>query len=213
MSQTLPGSRALQEVLTHGVSERHAPDAAIASNVSDLESRDARLRSIVAEHYSFLWRSLRRLGVPESDVEDAAQKCLWVVAQRLDDIETGKEKTFLFGVALRVAKSAWRAGWFRRRVSDEAVLVELPAAAPGPDEALDDRRARILLDALLEALPLELRTVFILYELEELTMAEIALALGIPNGTVASRLRRARQEFEARSVRIQRQLRLKEGPR
>jgi DNA-directed RNA polymerase specialized sigma24 family protein len=60
--------------------------------------RTVRVRAIVAKHYAFLWRSLRRLGVPEVDVEDAPQKCLWVVARRIDDIAHGKERTFLFGV-------------------------------------------------------------------------------------------------------------------
>jgi RNA polymerase sigma-70 factor (ECF subfamily) len=175
--------------------------------------RAERVRSIVSEHYSFLWRSLRRLGVPEADVEDVAQKCLWVVSQRIDDVALGKEKAFLFGVALRIAKSARRDGLAARDIGDERLIAELPAGGPDLGEQLDERRARRLLDTLLASLPLDLRTVFVLYEIEELTMAEISCALQIPSGIVASRLRRAREAFEARSVRAQRDLRRKEGLR
>jgi len=78
---------------------------------------------------------------------------------------------------------------------------------------IDDRRARALLDALLASMPLDLRTVFVLYELEELTMAEIARALDLPAGTVASRLRRAREAFEELSRRVRRDLGRKGGLR
>jgi RNA polymerase sigma-70 factor, ECF subfamily len=71
----------------------------------------------------------------------------------------------------------------------------------------------VVLDALLASLPLDLRTVFVLYELEELTMAEIARALDLPMGTVASRLRRARETFEELSRRVRRDIGRKEGLR
>jgi RNA polymerase sigma-70 factor, ECF subfamily len=179
---------------------------------ADAMRRGDRLRSLVAEHYASLWRFLRRLGVPEADSEDAAQKCLCVVANRIDDIAPGKDKAFLFGVALRVAK-AWRRQT-RVRIDDGGAetLALLPAIGPDAEQQLDDCRARALLDALLASLPLDLRTVFVLYELEELTMVEIARALELPMGTVASRLRRAREVFEAHSRRVRRDIRrMEEG--
>jgi RNA polymerase sigma-70 factor (ECF subfamily) len=185
-------------------------DAATEPEKAVVETRRAneradRVRSIVSEHYAFLWRLLRRLGVPEADVEDAAQKALVVVAKRIDDITEGKEKTFLFGVALRVAKASVREAGPGRLATEDCVD-DLPAAGPDAEEQIDDRRARALLDSLLAWLPLDLRTVFVLYELEEMTMAEIAAALEIPPGTVASRLRRAREEFQVLSERLQRQM-------
>ena len=80
---------------------------------------------------------------------------------------------------------------------------EQPASAPSPEELVDRRRARELLDALLEEMPLELRVVFVLYEIEQLTSAEIAEVVGVPLGTVASRLRRAREDFTARVARVE----------
>src|SRR4051812_8575322 len=65
-----------------------------------------RLRAIVDEHYEFLWRSLRRLGVPEAGVEDSAQQVLLVLSQRIDGVALGAEKSFLFATALRVAADA-----------------------------------------------------------------------------------------------------------
>ena len=115
MTHPVPESATLPGVLARGAWDGQGDADASART----EARAARVRSVVAEHYTFLWRSLRRLGVPEADVEDAAQKCLWVVAQRIDDIQPGKEKTFLFGVALRVAKAAWRQRRDRCTVSGE----------------------------------------------------------------------------------------------
>jgi len=175
--------------------------------------RAERVRTLVVEHYASLWRFLRRLGVPEADAEDAAQKCLCVVNERLDAIEPGKDKSFLFGVALRVAQSVRRDGRPHASDNDDALLAELPSIEPDPAEQLDDRRARAVLDTLLASLPLDLRSVFVLYELEELTMAEIARALEIPSGTVASRLRRARETFEALSRHARRAARGKDGAR
>jgi RNA polymerase sigma-70 factor (ECF subfamily) len=162
-----------------------------------------RVRLIVRAHYASLWRFLRRLGVHETSVEDAAQQVLCVVARRIDEIAAGTEKTFLFSVAVRVAHEVRREQQRPVCLDGDDLLAEVAASAPEPGEALDDRRARAVLDAILETMPLELRTVFVLYELDEMTMAEIALALAIPPGTVASRLRRARAAFTALSRRAQ----------
>jgi RNA polymerase sigma-70 factor (ECF subfamily) len=83
-------------------------------------------------------------------------------------------------------------------------LEERRDSVPGLDELLDQRRARELLDRVLAELDHDLRVIFVLYEIEELTMAEIASVLELPQGTVASRLRRARQEFSARVERLAR---------
>jgi RNA polymerase sigma-70 factor (ECF subfamily) len=164
-----------------------------------------RVRAVVRAHYASLWRWLRRLGVPEASVEDAAQRALFVLAQRIGEVEPGREKTFLFGVALRVAHAVRRENRRWRETADDRVLAELPASGPDAGQELDDRRARAVLDALLESMPLDLRTVFILHELEEMTMAEIARTVDVPPGTIASRLRRAREAFDVLSRRVRAQ--------
>lgn len=159
------------------------------------------LRELFACHYASIWRLLRRLGVPPAQLDDAAQEVFWVAARKLADIQAGREHAFLYGVALRIASNIHRA----RRVEpvlDFEELSKLADLAPGPEQLLEQRRARALLDLVLERLPLELRTVFVLFELESLAVKDIAELEKLPMGTVASRLRRAREEFSAISKRL-----------
>ena len=161
----------------------------------------ARLRTLFDGQFDFVWRSLRRLGVPELTVDDATQEVFLVVSRRLGDIEPGRERSFLFATALRVASTARRAA-ARRGIHDDAEVAQLVDHAPGPEELADRKRARDVLDRVLATLELDLRAVFVLYELEEMTMAEIAITLELPPGTVASRLRRAREAFEATAAEL-----------
>jgi RNA polymerase sigma-70 factor (ECF subfamily) len=154
--------------------------------------RQARLARMIQNDYRLIWRLLRRLGVPAHTVDDATQQVFLIAAERLDDIRENSERSFAFGTALRVAQS------FRRRLQREALGAEGDHNAsplPGPEELSDQRRARETLNRLLEDMPVELRAVFILFELEGLTSPEIAELVSLPLGTVASRLRRARERF------------------
>jgi RNA polymerase sigma-70 factor, ECF subfamily len=154
-----------------------------------------RLQKMVEDNFGLLWRFLRRLGLAENDVDDAVQDVLIVAAQRLAAIDPRRERSFLIGTAVRVA-AASRRRFARRREVDEQALGALADPSPSPDSMIELKRARELLDAALEDMNTELRAVFVLYELEELTMAEIAALLELRPGTVASRLRRAREIFE-----------------
>lgn len=158
------------------------------------DSADARLRALVETHYEFVWRSLRRLGLREGDADDAAQKVFLVASRKLSSIRPESERAFLYQTALRVAADSRRTE--RRRNEAEPPDAEsFVDPAPGPDDLVDLRRARQCLDDILEGWPLDLRAVFTLFELDQMTLTEIANLLGIPRGTVASRLRRARHEF------------------
>ena len=152
---------------------------------------------MVRAHLSGLWRFLRRLGLRDDEVDDALQEVIVIAATRLHDIRRESEQSFLFGTAYRVASTSRRRQTSRREVPDEE-LCDVADPALRPDEASDRARARALLDRVLAGMPLELRAVFVLYEIEEHTMAEIAALLELPHGTVASRLRRARADFEGR---------------
>jgi RNA polymerase sigma-70 factor (ECF subfamily) len=169
-----------------------AADAALP--VSAPASEDARLRSIVTEHVDFVWRSLRRLGVLEADLADAAQVVFLVLTRKLDLVRKGSERAFLFQTALRVASDARRTRRRRREVPDDLMLGHHDER-PGPDEHTEAHLRRAQLDRILDELPIELRAVFVLSEIEELTMAEIAVMTDTRPGTVASRLRRARAQF------------------
>ncbi len=164
-----------------------------------------RLEGIVRGHYAFLWRSLRRLGVAEREVDDALQRVLAVLARRLGEIAPGAERSFLFQTALRVAAEMRRANARGRLSFDEAAVDRARDGAPLPDEVLERREARAILDEVLDALPLDVRAVFVLFELEQLTTPAIAELLAIPPGTVSSRLRRGREEFQTLAKRLRAQ--------
>ncbi|MBX3210960.1 MAG: sigma-70 family RNA polymerase sigma factor [Labilithrix sp.] len=162
----------------------------------------ARLRRIVTEDYGFLWRSLRRLGVPEADADDGVQRVLGVLARRLHEVAVGVERAFLFQTALRVASEMRRSQRRSRLALPDGDLHEPPDEAPGPDAVLEQRQARRLLDEAITALDIDLAAVFVLFELEEMTTSRIAELLEIPPGTVSTRLRRAREEFKKVASRL-----------
>jgi RNA polymerase sigma-70 factor (ECF subfamily) len=177
------------------------PAVEFDASAGQSDSTADRFRAIVDEHGEFLWRSLRRLGVCEADLADAAQQVFLVIARRIADIRPGSERSFAFQAALRVAANVRRTRRRRREIPDD-VLLEHDDTAPGPESLADQRCRRAQLDAILECLALEVRAVFVLSEIEGLCMAEISVLLGIPAGTVASRLRRARKQFDAQVTRL-----------
>jgi RNA polymerase sigma-70 factor, ECF subfamily len=172
-----------------------------------------RLEALVRENFEFIWRSLRRMGLLHAGVDDAAQQVFEVASRRLADIVPGRERAFLFKTALLVASEARRKAARRRDLHPDSVVEDLPDPGPTPEEANEWARKRELLDEILLAMRLEERTVFVLFELEELSMAEIAEILEIPPGTVASRLRRAREDFHAQAKRVRARLTFEGGPR
>ena len=153
------------------------------------------IKQLVDAYFAHVWRLLRRFGVRGAELDDAVQEVFRVVARRLGDIRAGSERAFLYGVALRVASNLARRETLRPPTTGLDSVPELGDGRPTPEQQLEQHQARALLDEVLEALPLELRTVFVLAELEGLQVKEIADLEAIPLGTASSRLRRAREEF------------------
>jgi len=176
-------------------------DDAVASTGAGEKDR---LRAMVEEHFDFIWRALTRMGIPAAEVADGAQQVFLVASRRLPSIAEGSERSFLLGTALRVASDVRRTLGRRREVLvDEGDEGHEPASAvPLPDELAHQKRLRALLDGVLAAMPEDLRVVFVLFELEEMSSPEIAALLEIPVGTAASRLRRAREAFDRLVARI-----------
>jgi RNA polymerase sigma-70 factor (ECF subfamily) len=166
-----------------------------------MSERDRRLTRVVHQHLGFVERVLRNLGVADADLDDAAQRTFIVFSDRLDGIVEGAEKSFLFTSARHMASHFRRSA--KRRPRYEPLDDELPSSDDDPEQLVSQKDARQLLDELLDTLPEELRVVLSLYEFEELRMPEIAAMLGIPTGTVASRVRRARQAFQAAVRRLE----------
>lgn len=159
------------------------------------------LRRLFDCHYASVWRLLRRLGVSQAQLDDAAQEVFWVAARRLSDIVPGSEHSFLYGVALRIASNHKR-----RKSPFKCATLELHPhlvdESPSPEEHYQQQQLRELVDDVLDALPEDLRTVFVLCEIEALEVKQVAAIVGIPLGTASSRLRRAREEFSAAAKRL-----------
>ena len=161
--------------------------------------RARRLRRLMDESFDLVARVVRNLGVPPAEIDDVLQRVFASAAARLDDIAPGSERAFLVQVAVRWAANARRA---TARIGVREIgcddLPDVVDPAPSPEDLTEQRRAVAVLDRLLAEMDLDLRAVFVLDEIEEMSRAEISHVLGIPAGTVASRLRRAREDFQAR---------------
>jgi RNA polymerase sigma-70 factor (ECF subfamily) len=156
------------------------------------------------EHYDFVWATLRRLGVSAEAADDEAQKVFLVAARKLADIQPGRERAFLHGASVRIASDARYSSRRRGEIFASLDDASMSAGELAADELLDQKRARELLDQILDTMDLDERSVFALYEIDGLTMIEIADLIGVPQGTVASRLKRAREHFERKLSRLQR---------
>jgi RNA polymerase sigma-70 factor (ECF subfamily) len=156
-------------------------------------------------HVEFLWRNARRLGVSDDAVDDVLQQVFLVVHRRLGEVTmTGSEKAWLFGVLVRVVRDHKRS--LRRKSPHHFVAAADPETLADdrgrmPDEAFARVEAAALVQRWLDALDDDKREVFILAELEQLSAREIGEATGTNPSTVYSRLRAARQEFEAAATR------------
>jgi RNA polymerase sigma-70 factor (ECF subfamily) len=163
-----------------------------------------RLEQIFNAHHATVWRALRRRGLTPEAAEDATQETFLLAAERLPEVAPESERAFLIGTALRVAHTLGRKTV--RWELDEDMDLRFSTIR----DASDTRADAQLCDLVLSKVNPELAEAFVLYEIEGLTSPEIAQLLEIPLGSVASRLRRAREQFRAAAERVERSLQ-KEG--
>ena len=167
----------------------------------------ARFNAVYEAHVDFVWRNARRLGVDDAATDDVVQGVFLVVFRRLDDFEGRSSlKTWIYEVLVRVVREHRRT--LRRksppRFPGEAPVDPATLTAPAherPDRLADRSAAARLVRTLLDELDDDKREVFALAELEGLTLREIAEILREPAGTIASRLRAARVDFERAATR------------
>jgi RNA polymerase sigma-70 factor (ECF subfamily) len=167
------------------------------------DANDAAFRAVYDAHFETVWRCLRRLGVREPDVLDQTQKVFLVVHAKLGTFE-GRSllRIWLFGICRRVASDYRRSALIRYEVTtDPADLESIAAWRRDPTGASRPERERVA-ESILNKLPEAQRTVFVLFELEEVPGEEIAALLDIPVGTVRSRLRLARESFRREVKRL-----------
>jgi RNA polymerase sigma-70 factor (ECF subfamily) len=183
--------------------------AADASGLTDEAlGFDERLGALARDHFAYVWRVIRRLGIGEGD--DVAQHVFLLASKRLGDIRPEAERSFLYKMAIHAAYKHRRTQ--QRRREDLHEEFDVPAeGSPEFEELVDRRRAREMLDHIVAAMPLDFRVVFVLFEVEGLSTTEIAEIVGIPAGTAASRLRRARADFEGRVARLEARSRARGG--
>src|SRR5262245_3799143 len=168
---------------------RHAARAAEMDRSPPLPGDHARLAQMFKAHRGVIWRLLRCRGLSPDIAADATQEVFLVAAQRLADIEAGKERAFLIGTALHVAQAA-------QRTRSRWQLEEDLDAVEDAETTLDDRRSALdMVGQILARVDQPLVEVFVLHEIAEFSSFEIAELLGVPRGTVASRLRSAREAF------------------
>jgi RNA polymerase sigma-70 factor (ECF subfamily) len=165
------------------------------------EADRLRLERMFAEHHAAIWRSLRRRGLTSDEAADATQETFVIAAKRLADIQPDSERAFLIGTARRVAYTLGRktVRWQLDDNMDERVSAARDAG--------DERADLELCDLALSKMNPEFAEVFVLYEVEGLSSPEIAALLEVPLGSVASRLRRGREQFRAAVARIELSLR------
>ena len=172
----------------------------VVSRVADLAVEESgnvpTFQEIFSDNVDFVLRTVQRLGVRPADVEDVAQQVFVVVHRKLSRFDGRcKVRTWLFAIARRTV-----ADYRKRSHRRHEVTISRPPDPPDrPTQAdrLELDQAREILEAALEELDDEKRSVFILYELEELPMAEIAEAIGVPLQTAYSRLYAARERVRA----------------
>jgi RNA polymerase sigma-70 factor (ECF subfamily) len=173
-----------------------------SGQVNAIKNRDAVLAQLLREHHAAVWRTLRRVGVGIDRVDDAVQEVFIVASRKLDQIRPGCERAYLLHSAVRIAANYRRAERARREVAADEVLEEQRDPTPEADQLVYRKRLREVLDEVLDGWPNEIRTVFVLFEIEGLNVPEIAELTETKSGTVASRLRRARELFLAAVKRL-----------
>jgi len=165
--------------------------------ISAPEERGPDLSAIYGERAEFVWLTLQRLGVRHADLDDLAHDVFLVAHRKLERYDgSSRVTTWLFGICLRVAANYRRRAHVRlERPMGGAETYERVADAVEPEEVLGLREARARLSLVLDRIDLTKRAVFVMFEVEGLSCAEIAEQLGIPVGTVYSRLHAARRAF------------------
>ena len=198
-------------------------DSAVRSASLDVEPGPAPPSPLVAvpsfaqiyrTHFGFVWACTRRLGVGDAEIDDVVQEVFIVIHGRLGTLEQPESlRSWIYGILRRTVSTHRRAQ--RAKLASHAAVHDEPETQypqpPSPQELAEQSDQVKLLWRLLSKLDAPKREVFVLAELDELTVPEIAAALGIPLNTAYSRLRTARQELEAALSRYQART-SKQGP-
>jgi RNA polymerase sigma-70 factor, ECF subfamily len=198
------GAKRLTVRIPHAGYETHA--LALEETQSPTHRIGLNFREVYDEHFTYVWNSLRRLGVGFNDIEDLAQEVFEVVFNKLDLYDCDRQvRPWLFGITLHVVLDHRKK--IRRRhevIGFKMSSGESEYTDPGPlpDASAELHRKSELVLAILREMEMNRRAVFVMAELGGHTMPEIAEALDVPLNTAYARLRSARREFETAARRI-----------
>lgn len=156
----------------------------------------ARLTAMLRTHHALLWRTAYRMGLNRAQADDATQQAFLVAMRRLAEIREGSERAFLVAAVIHASRRLRSTAAARHECLDSPAVDEAAAVSLDVDELVELKRSRLVLERILSTFPDHLREPFVLFELEGLALLEICELLGLSMGTLASRLRRARQRFE-----------------
>ncbi|HEY5958980.1 MAG TPA: sigma-70 family RNA polymerase sigma factor [Polyangiaceae bacterium] len=177
-------------------SDRKGSDPPAPAPLRLSREQSERISIAITACFPGLFRAARRLGLPENLAEEAIQEAMLIFAQRIAQVAAGSERAFLFGCVARIAANLRKSAHARHEVACDPTTLDAVSDDSTVLQLLEQKQARETLDRILGSFSTELREVFVLYEIEQLTMSEIAVALGTKLGTVSSRLHRARQAFD-----------------
>jgi len=163
-------------------------------NASTVARSSVNFAALYKQHFAFVWRNLRRLGVPESGLRDAAQDVFMVVHRRSNEFEgRGTAQAWLYSILRRVAADHRRRGRRKDLANAEQTDTLSDPSEPGPEHRASRGEAMRLLLKLLSELDEDKRELLVLVDLEGLSVPEAAETLDCNLNTAYSRLRMARQ--------------------
>jgi len=158
---------------------------------------ESKVAAIFREHGRYVFRLLRRLGVADADLDDVFQEVFVIVHRKLPELDPSVQlRAWVYGICVRCASDHRKRARTRREVTTDETIERVDAEQTTAPDALDALKAREILEGILRGLPDQKREVFVLYEIEELPMQEVAAALGCPLHTAYSRLYAARKLVE-----------------
>ncbi len=153
-------------------------------------------RALYEREFAWVHRTLRRLGARDRDLEDLAHDVFVVVYRRLADYDPARPlRPWLFGIAFRVVSDYRRRASFSRESAIAPEVADAAATPPEQEAAVARGEARDLVLLALDGMDLDQRAVFVLHELDGLSIPEIAATLTVSHNTLYSRLRLARAKF------------------
>jgi RNA polymerase sigma-70 factor (ECF subfamily) len=164
---------------------------------------EAEFTALVQRQSRFVFRVVYAVLLNAHDAEDAVQETFLKLYRNGGWRNAGNERAFLARVAWRVAVDHRRAGLSAASTTDSEMQAELPSPVPGPEQTLVAANEHALVHSMIDALPEDLRLPLVLSASDELNSREIATILGIPEGTVRTRLQRARQVLRQRIANVQ----------